>query len=128
MIQEEIFGFQFVTKDYINLTQKPINYTTFLLNHLKQKLSSNRVFRKGLVEDPNKNGLWISCNEALNFLDYSSQKIYNKSFNPKKADVFNLTNISALTTNENNLVFTDNHNQEIVWYNTRLQKMLEHLV
>ncbi|MBL0326993.1 MAG: histidine kinase [Cytophagaceae bacterium] len=87
-----------------------------------KKLSSNRVFRKGLVEDPNKNGLWISCNEALNFLDYSSQKIYNKSFNPKKADVFNLTNISALTTNENNLVFTDNHNQEIVWYNTRLQK------
>jgi ligand-binding sensor domain-containing protein len=87
-----------------------------------KRLSSNRVFRKGLVEDPYKNGLWISCNETLNFLEFSTQNIYNQDFNPKKIEIFNSLSISALTINDNKLVFAANDTQEIIWYDTKLQK------
>lgn len=87
-----------------------------------QRLTSNRVFRKGLIEDPHKNGIWISCSETFNFFDFATQNIYNQEFNPKKIEILNLPTIAALTINENKLVFVDNTTQEIIWYDTKLQK------
>ncbi|WP_435354302.1 two-component regulator propeller domain-containing protein [Emticicia sp. SJ17W-69] len=90
-----------------------------------KRLTSNRVFRKGLIEDPHKSGIWISCSEVLNFFDFSTQSIYNHEFNPKKIEILNLPTVAALTTNENKLIFVDNNTEEIIWYDTKLQKKVK---
>jgi sensor histidine kinase YesM/streptogramin lyase len=89
----------------------------------KKTITSNRILRKGLVEDPYKKGIWIDCINGLNFLDFSSQQIHNQHFNPKNTPILSLPNVSAFTVNEHSLVFSNNVSQEITWYDSQLQKI-----
>ena len=90
-----------------------------------KKISLNRIFKYGLKEDPYKKGLWIACGNGLNYLDFKSQNIYNQEFNPKNIPIYNLTNISAFTTDGKYFVFSENDSKEIVWYDSQLQKKIK---
>ncbi|MES2797677.1 MAG: histidine kinase [Bacteroidota bacterium] len=90
-----------------------------------KSLSYNRITRNGLIEDPNKKGIWIACTNGLNYFDFSTQTIYNQSYNPKNIPILTNSYISALTTNHNNLVFSDNMAQEIHWYNSQTKKIVK---
>lgn len=91
-----------------------------------QTITSNRVLQNGLIEDPNKKGLWIISNNeySLSYLDFASQKIFNRGHNPDKIPVFEAQSPSALTINQNKIVFVDNATQEIIWYDTQSKKIV----
>jgi sensor histidine kinase YesM len=101
------------------------NFRHIESNH--QTISSNRIIQNGLIEDPNKKGLWIVCNDdyGINYLDYASQKIFNHHFNPDKIPIFEVLSPSALTINQGKIVFSDNTAQEIVWYDTQGQTIVK---
>lgn len=90
-----------------------------------KSISSNRVFRYGLLEDPTKKGLWIATNKGLNYLDFSSQRIFSHSFNPNKIPILNTSIASALTFHQNKLVFGSTANNEVVWYDTHQNKIVK---
>ncbi|MBA4853963.1 histidine kinase [Emticicia sp. BO119] len=88
-------------------------------------ISSSRIIQNGLIEAPDKKGLWIICNNdySLNYLDFSSQKIFNRGFNPTNIPIFEIKTPSAITINQNKIVFVNNDTQEIVWYDTQNKKI-----
>jgi sensor histidine kinase YesM len=90
-----------------------------------KKISLNRVYRHGLIEDPSKKGIWIACSNGLNFFDFNSQNIYNQEFNPKNISILNLNFVSAFTIQNNYFVFSDNASKEIIWYDLESQKKVK---
>ncbi|GAB3521595.1 hypothetical protein GCM10027442_46000 [Emticicia fontis] len=113
-----LFKFDSRTNHLQNFRHDDANYQT---------LSSNRILQNGLIEDPDKKGLWIVCNNdyGLNYLDFSSQKTVNRLFNPDKIPVFEIQSPSALTIDKNKVTFVDNIAQEIVWYDTKSHKIIK---
>ncbi len=91
-------------------------------NNNPKSLSFNRILVNGLKEDPSKKGLWIACQDKLNYFDFSSQTFYHADNNPLKIPILTPTPKSALTIDQNLLVYSDNATSEICWYNTRLHK------
>ncbi|WP_158561290.1 two-component regulator propeller domain-containing protein [Emticicia sp. C21] len=111
-----LFKFDTRTNQLQNFRHSEIN---------KQTISSNRIIQNGLIEAPDKKGLWILCNNdfGLNYLDFSSRKIFNRGYNPPKIPVFEVQVPTALTINQNKLVFADNTKHQIVWYDTPSKKI-----
>lgn len=103
----------------------------FMHNEAKHgTISSNRIVQNGLVEDPNKKGLWLICNNdfGLNYLDFSSQQVFNRGFNPDNTPIFEAHSPRALCINQDKIVFADNTAGEIVWYDTQNRKTVKRFV
>ncbi len=113
-----LFRFESKTNKLTNFSNESKNQT---------KISNNRVSRFGLLEDPNKKGLWIACIDKLNFYDFATTTFINEKNNPKNLPIFKDSGISALTINQNMLVFSHGDNQEIWWYDTRQNKVVKTL-
>lgn len=90
-----------------------------------KSLSFNRILVNGLVEDPSKKGLWISCQDKLNYFDFASQTFFHSDNNPHKIPILTPTNKSALTLQQDLLVYSDNATSEICWYDTRQNKIVK---
>ncbi len=88
-----------------------------------KSLSHNRILVNGLLEDPSKKGLWISCQDKLNYFDFASQTFFHADHNPQKISILTPTSKSALTIENGLLVYSDNATSEICWYDTRIHKM-----
>ena len=54
----------------------------------ENSLTSNAIYKRGLVLSPDKRSLWISTLKGINHFDIASRKIYNYRNNPKKLTVF----------------------------------------
>nr|WP_165372220.1 histidine kinase [Emticicia agri] len=113
-----LFKFDSQTNQLQNFSHSESNHKT---------ISSNRIIQNGLIEDPDKKGLWIICNNeySLNYFDFSSQKIFNRGHNPARIPVFETQSPSALALNQNKLVFADNTSKDIVWYDTQSCKIVK---
>lgn len=94
---------------------------------IPQTITSNRILQNGLIEDPDKKGLWIISNNdyGLSFLDFSTQKIYNHAYNPDTIPVFDTQSPSSITINQKKIVFVSNTTQEIIWYDTQKQQIVK---
>jgi ligand-binding sensor domain-containing protein len=104
-------------------TNKLSNFKHKLTN--PQSLSHNRIVVKGLIEDPYQKGLWIACMDKLNYFDFATQTFHHSNHNPRKIKVLDNQNKSALTIEQNLLVYSDNSTKEIDWYDTRQQKIIK---
>ena len=81
-------------------------------------LSDTYISKNGLVEDPHRNGLWITTDKGVNYLDIASGRFLNYANNPEKLVVFRNHATSALTiADKDKLVFADNTEQQILVYN-----------
>ncbi len=94
-------------------------------NNNPKSISFNRILVNGLKEDPSKKGLWISCQDKLNYFDIASQTFHHSDHNPLKIPILTPTTKSALTIDQNLLVYSDNATSEICWYDTRLGKIVK---
>jgi ligand-binding sensor domain-containing protein len=94
-------------------------------NNNPKSISFNRILVNGLKEDPSKKGLWIACQDKLNYFDFASQSFYHSDHNPLKIPILTPTTKSALTIEQNLLVYSDNATSEICWYDTRLHKIVK---
>lgn len=90
-----------------------------------KSLSFNRILVNGLKEDPSKKGLWIACQDKLNYFDFATQTFFHSDNNPNKIPILTPTNKSALTFEQGLLVYSDNATSEICWYDTRLHKIVK---
>lgn len=90
-----------------------------------KSLSVNRILVNGLLEDPSGKGLWISCKDKLNYFDFATQTFYHSDNNPKNIPILTPTIKTALTFDQNLLVYSDNATGEICWYDTRFQKVVK---
>lgn len=87
-------------------------------------LSNNTISKNGLVADPHRNGLWVTTDEGLNYLDISSGQWLNHANNPEKLAIFRNHITSALTLDgKDNLVFADDTDQRIFVYNLVSRKV-----
>lgn len=94
-------------------------------NNNPKSLSFNRILVSGLKEDPSKKGLWIACQDKLNYFDFASQTFSHSDNNPLKIPILTATTKSALTIQQNLLVYSDNATSEICWYDSRLHKLVK---
>ena len=94
-------------------------------NNNPKSLSFNRILVSGLKEDISKKGLWIACQDKLNYFDFASQTFQHSDNNPLKIPILTATSKSALTIEQNLLVYSDNATSEICWYDTRIQKIVK---
>lgn len=94
-------------------------------NNKPNSLSHNRISMNGLVEDPSKKGLWIACQDKLNYFDFASQSFNHSGNNPKNIAILTASNKTALTFHNNIFVYSDNALGEICWYNTHQQKVIK---
>lgn len=66
------------------------------------------IFRLGIVEDKLRNGIWISTEHGLHFIDYVASKIYSHSNNPHQWQVLNNHIITSIALdNDANLWYSD---------------------
>lgn len=92
-------------------------------NNNPKSLSINRILVNGLIEDPSKKGLWICGVDKLNYFDFTSQTFFHSNNNPLNISILTPTNKTALTFENNLLVYSDNATGEICWFDTRLNKI-----
>jgi sensor histidine kinase YesM/streptogramin lyase len=85
----------------------------------KTSLSLNRINVRGLIEDPNKKGIWISCMDKLNFYDFKTKKIYHSDYNPLKISILTNVQATAFTTENNHFVYSNNSALQMCWYDSR---------
>ncbi|MFN8356012.1 MAG: histidine kinase [Spirosomataceae bacterium] len=91
----------------------------------RQSISFNRILIHGLLEDPFRRGLWVACADKLNFFDFQTQRFYHAENNPQKIPILTSNNKSALAIDNNLLVYSDNSQKEISWYDTRQHKIVK---
>lgn len=82
-------------------------------------LSGNIISKNGLVEDPNRDGLWVTMETAdgLNYVDTESGQCFNYRNNPEKSSLFQPHETSAVTLDGNRLIFADNTAERVLVYN-----------
>lgn len=91
------------------------------------QLSSAWVMTHGMVEDPGKKGLWIACNNGLNYYDYTTNNMYNAGNNPRKITVLTHAYCSSPVIHNNTLVFADNDAMQIKWYDLKKNTITDSL-
>ena len=80
-------------------------------------ISSNRIHRNGMVEDPVKPFLWLGSDKGLNCFDLEKKIFYHYKHNPEKLPVFNEHETFPVTFDrKNRLVFGDYGLIKIVTY------------
>lgn len=82
-----------------------------------QTITSNRIHRNAMIEDPVKPLLWIGSDKGLNCFDLKKKIFYNYRNNPDKLPIFNDSEIFPITFDRRNrLVFGDYGLVKIVSY------------
>ena len=80
-------------------------------------ISSNRIHRNAMVEDPVKPLLWIGSDKGLNCFDVEKKVFYNYKNNPEKLPIFNEFETFPVTFDKKNrLIFGDYGPAKIVTY------------
>ncbi|GAB3225099.1 ligand-binding sensor domain-containing protein [Spirosoma arcticum] len=79
-------------------------------------LSSDEISKNGLLEDPHRNGLWITTRDkGLNYFDIESGQFINYRNNPDKLAIFRPHDTSSLALDSTtHLIFADNTDQRIL--------------
>ncbi|GAB4034259.1 ligand-binding sensor domain-containing protein [Spirosoma gilvum] len=78
--------------------------------------------KRGLVLDPNRNGLWLATHNGVSYFDISQHQFIDYRFNPQKQAVFAQHVTSGLTLDgSERLLFSDNVTHQIVIYNLKNQ-------
>jgi ligand-binding sensor domain-containing protein/sensor histidine kinase YesM len=104
-------------------THKLINFSNDKNN--SNSLTYNRITRSGLLEDPAKTGIWIACQNGMNFFDFATQKIYNQYYNPNNIPILTAENVSAFASNHDKFVYSNNTTKEICWYDFKSKKIIK---
>ena len=82
-----------------------------------QSISSNRIHRNSMVEDPVRSLLWIGTDKGLNCFDLDKKAFYSYKNNPEKLPLFNESETYPVTFDrQNRLVFGDYALVKIVTY------------
>jgi len=82
-------------------------------------ISSNRIHRNAMSEDPLQRFLWLGSDKGLNCFDLEKKIFYNYRNNPRQVPVFNDHDVYPLTFDRNNkLVFADYGLEKIVSYSS----------
>ena len=82
------------------------------------------ITRNGLVEDPHRNGLWMTTAEGLNYLDTRTNIVYNYRNNPDALPIFTRHSTSALALDGNStLIFSDNEAKQLVVVDLKTRRM-----
>lgn len=91
----------------------------------KRKLTG-QIPRHGLLEDPNRNGLWIASLTGLNYLDINTATFYNHQHNPDSLPVFTKHHTSAITRDgASQILFSDNDAQRIIAFDATSQRIVK---
>ena len=82
-----------------------------------QSISSNRIHRNAMAEDPLRPFLWLGSEKGLNCFDLDKKVFYNYRHNPRKLPVFNESEVYPISFDKKNrLVFGDYGLLQIVYY------------
>jgi ligand-binding sensor domain-containing protein len=92
-------------------------------------ISSDRIFKNSFVEDPVKDGIWISGPNGINFLDLKTKIFYNYRNNPDKNPIFFNQEIYPLTfDHHNNLWFSIRFKSELYCYDFIQQTLTKEII
>ena len=84
-------------------------------------ISSNRIERNAMVEDPDpaRGQIWIGSDRGLNCFDVEKKVFYNYRHNPEKLPIFNESEVFPIAFDRRKrLVFGDNGLVKLVSYST----------
>ncbi|MBK8700747.1 MAG: histidine kinase [Saprospiraceae bacterium] len=87
-------------------------------------ISANRIMFNGMMEDPAKTGIWVATERGINFYDYSTNSFYNINHNPLKQTIFS-HDVSALTRSGNLLVYADNRQKQVIYYDSQNHRIVQ---
>ncbi|GAB3891616.1 hypothetical protein GCM10028803_03610 [Larkinella knui] len=91
-------------------------------------LSGTMLSKNGLVEDPNRAGLWATIEDGagLNYIDLTTGQCFNYRNNPEKSPLFHPHETSALTLDGNrHLIFADNTTERVLVYNLETKTVVK---
>lgn len=90
------------------------------------QMLSDHITRNGLLEDPHRNGLWITTRTGLHYLDTATGTFYSYRHNPDALPIFTHHSTSALAMDgPSRLLFSDNDAQQIVVYDPHAQRLVK---
>lgn len=103
-----LFEFKPEKKVFIAYKNDPSNSAT---------ISSNRIHRNAMTEDPQKPYLWIGSEKGLNCFDLQTKTFYNYRNNPKNLPIYSEHDVYPIVFDrKNNLVFGEYGLAKIVSY------------
>ncbi|WP_345247193.1 ligand-binding sensor domain-containing protein [Nibrella saemangeumensis] len=84
-------------------------------------LASNYISRVGLVEDPHRNGIWMTTlDRGIHYYDKATGRFHNARYNPDKLPIFNNHFTSSLGVDQQGRVmYADNYDERIVLFDTK---------
>ena len=87
-----------------------------------------RTLPNGLLEDPDRAGLWMSERSGLRYFDITRQQFTSHRLNPQQLPVFTPNWTSALAIDGDRLLIADNTDHSILVYDRHRQQIVKRLL
>jgi ligand-binding sensor domain-containing protein len=87
----------------------------------------NHNYRNGMVLDPHQNRIWIASRGGLSYFDMNQKVFVHHQNNPQQLPILNNHHISGLTRDGDQLIFADNHNKQIIFYDLKRRQIVRTL-
>jgi hypothetical protein len=87
------------------------------------KFPPRTIVKNGFAEDKLNQGIFFGTTQGLQFYDYRTKTLQNHFNNPQKISVLTQNPVSALTIDGNQLLFIDNSNGELVFFDLSQRKI-----